>query len=235
MDFESNLKDPTAPIAIDFDPGRNVLLLAFGGLAGQLGMPMFEFNKLTSGLKQVNKIYLRDIHEVWYHRGLPGIGNDIGGIARLLRQYSAHQSTRRTVVFGNSGGGYAALLFGHLLQADEVHAFSPKTFVDPVKRLLLRDIPAGSQRRTLWWLFRHGQREYFDLRKMLLADPEGRRNVHIHYSANHRIDGFHASRVESLAGVHTHSYQHDQHNLIRQLRESGELSGILARSLQLVN
>lgn len=71
MNFESDIKNTSLPIAIDFDSQRQTLMLAFGELAHQLGMPMFEFNKITSELAGVNKIYLRDNYRIWYHRGLP--------------------------------------------------------------------------------------------------------------------------------------------------------------------
>jgi len=232
-DFESSIADPAAPIAVDFDPGRNVLLLAFGGLAGQLGFPMFEFNRLTSGLKTANKIYLRDPHNSWYHRGLPGLADSIEGIVSLLRQYTTHESTKRCVVFGNSGGGYAALLFGHVLQVDEVHAFSPKTLIDPIKRLKLRDVPPpGFQMRDWWWLVRHGDRKYFDLKDTLAATPRGTGTFHVYYSARHRTDRLHATRLESISGIRMHSYPLAHHGLIRTLKKSGELGQIIERAMQ---
>jgi len=90
MDFELQLNDKTAPIAIDFDKAKNVLLIAFGGLAHKIGVPMFEFNKITSGLKNINKIYVRDKNRLYYHRGLPNVGNNIDSIANYLRQYRTH-------------------------------------------------------------------------------------------------------------------------------------------------
>lgn len=235
MSFESSLKDQTVPIAIDFDTKQNVLLLAFGGLAHQLGFPMFEFNKSISALKNVNKIYLRDHHKLWYHRGMPHVGANIEGIAAFLQQYTMHPSTQRTIIFGTSGGGYAALLFGHILQADEVRAFSPKTFINPIRRIIHNDIPPGGQPQTLLWLLLHGQRKYFDLKKVFLAAPQKKRNFHIYYSANHKIDNLHAIRIRSIPGVHLHSYQHGQHNLIKGLKQSGKLSEIIERATRLVD
>ena len=42
-------------------------------------------------------------------------------------------------MLGSSAGGYAALLFGRLLEADEVHAFGPQTFISPSLRLRYSD------------------------------------------------------------------------------------------------
>jgi len=105
MIFDSKLRDTKASIAIDFDDKRSLLLLAFGGLSNQIGFPMFEFNRVTASLKHINKIYLRDNHRLWYHRGLSDVGADVDGIAACLRQYTTHPSIKRTLVFGNSGAG----------------------------------------------------------------------------------------------------------------------------------
>lgn len=57
MSFEPALKDPATPVALDFNAGRNVLLLAFGGFARQVGFPMFEFDNMTKGRGSVNRIF----------------------------------------------------------------------------------------------------------------------------------------------------------------------------------
>jgi hypothetical protein len=233
MDFESSIKDPTVPISIDFDPQRGILFLAFAGFGNRVGFPvLFEFNKSTSGFKNINKIFLRDRDELWYHHGLANIGENIDGIATFLRQYTNHPATRRTVIFGNSAGGYAALLLSHLLQADEVHAFAPRTFIDPFQRLFHKDFP---RIKTALWLLRNGQRKYFDLREVFLTAPDVKRNAHIYYSTGQKteIDNVHANWLQGIPGVHFHVYQNGKHNLIKDLKQSGELNAIIARAILL--
>jgi pimeloyl-ACP methyl ester carboxylesterase len=230
--FEKNIKNPVAPIAIDFDADRDVLLICFSGLAGKLGLPMFEFNRLTGRMEGVNKIYLRDTQKLWYHRGVQGVGKNITAVATFLKKYTLHPSTRRIVVIGNSGGAYAALLFGHLLRADEVHAFSPKTVISPFKRLLLQDFPRLEPARGLWKLFLHGERKYFDLQGLLSQSVDTNNNFHIYYSRDEKLDHFHAVRMRLLPGIHLHAYPHAEHNLIKRLRQSGELVQIIEKALQ---
>jgi len=232
MDFESLLNDKTTPVAIDFDEKKHVLLLAFGGLANKIGFPMFEFNKITSGLKSINKIYLRDQNRLWFHRGLPDVGDDIESIATLLRQYTTHQSTHKVIVFGNSGGGYAALLFGHILQVDEVHAFAPKTYINPIKRLFQNDLPPGDQIQILLKLLFHGQREYFDLKKVFETSLNNKGEFHIYYPSGYKNDNLHASRMKNAPNVHLHPYKHHKHNLIKVLKRSGELTEIIKRAIR---
>jgi len=231
MDFQSGLIDQSISINIQFDSKQNVLLLVFGGFAQMIGMPFFEFNKITSGLGLVNKIYLRDIHRLWYHHGLPSVGNDIDAIASFLQQYTNHPSIRKTIVIGNSGGGYAALLFGYILEADEVHAFSPKTFIDPIKRIINYDIPPKSGITYLFRLFLHGQRKYFDLKKVFLASAPKKGGFHIYFAENSRIDHLQATRMRSIPGIHLQPFRYDRHNLINILKRRGKLRKIIEQAI----
>jgi hypothetical protein len=71
-EFEKNIKDPNLSVIIDLSYKDRPLLIAFGGRLGALVMPPFEFFNLTKKM-DINKIYLRDISQTWYHSGLHGI------------------------------------------------------------------------------------------------------------------------------------------------------------------
>ncbi len=199
-------------------------MIAFGGMRRAIGLPMFEFYRLTSHHGQWNKIYLRDQHALWYHAGLHGLGDNIDEITASLRRYSDHPGTRRVVTIGNSGGGYAALLFGSLLGAAEVHAFSPRTSLRPLHRLL------SGEDRNLWKnflrLLLHGQRKYLDLLPVL-AQAKVKTIYHIHYSENFPADRQQAIHLASLPNVHLHPYPNNNHQLIQRLKTTGELHRIL--------
>ncbi len=232
--FNSSINSSEVSVAVDFDRSRSVLLIAFGGLAGKLGMPVFEFFNLTSALDKVNKIYLRDQRGLWYHAGLAGIGEDVQAIGAFLRPFAVDRCTERVIMLGNSGGGYAAMLFGHMLEAHEVHAFSPKTFIDPIKRIAALDIPRWRRYRNMLALLQshRWRRQYFDLRKRLRDLPAGATQFHLYYASGHRVDRLHAERMKSLNGVHLHPYPIHGHYLIRQLKESGELIQIIERAIE---
>lgn len=69
------------------------------------------------------KIYLRDIHKEWYFRGINSVYNTIDKVLSLLKIMSKGY---KIVTVGSSAGGYAASLFGILLGAERVFAFSPQ-------------------------------------------------------------------------------------------------------------
>lgn len=127
--FAIEISDPDAGLACDLTPESDVMMIAFGGKAGRLGIAPFEFLKVVDGFG-VKKVFLRDRHRSWYHQGVDGVGTTIDAVAGSLARLVADNDVRRTVALGNSAGAYGALLFGHLLAVDEVHAFSPQAFID---------------------------------------------------------------------------------------------------------
>lgn len=232
MNSPVEIPDLTGGALIDFDPGRRVLLLAFAGQYQQIGIPIFEFRKICSEFKQVNQILLRDSKKLWYHQGLPEAGDSIADIVSFLKKYLRHPATERTVIFGNSGGAYAALLFGSLLQADEVHAFSPKSFLTPWKRIMIGDYKLHSGLAQLVSLQLRGEKKYFDLIKILEESAGSAKNYHVYYSRDHKIDRWHACRLETISGVQLHPFPCNTHNLISLLKENGQLRQIIKKALE---
>lgn len=224
--FESSINDFSKPVAIDFEASRNILLLAFAGFAGKMGIPMFEFVNITRQLANINVIFLRDCKQFWYQHGLPGIGKNVDDIVEFLRKYTQHASTKRVVTIGNSGGGYAAILFAHLLQVDECHAFSPKTFINPIGRILEGNFKYVTRRLRLA-ISSQAQKKYFCLRKVLENDPRKKPYIHLYFSQGFKNDTSHASRLQGVPCIQLHPMDHDKHNLIRILKKRGDLDRII--------
>lgn len=220
-DFARAVDDPERPLVIDgTHPGRPVMI-ACGGIAGRLVIPPYEFFNLTRDLA-VNRIYLRDLHQAWYHEGLPGISTGIDDTAAYLRREAARMDAGRVVVFGNSMGGYAAILFGTLIGADAVHAFSPHT--------VLSDTRHVRSTGRLARLHRRSAATYFDLDEVLGRHrPQG--EIHLYFTLANPLDRFHARRIGSHPAVTLHPFPGRTHNLIKELRDSGRLREIVEASL----
>ncbi len=127
--FPRALADDDVPMSIDMSDPSSTLLIAFGGMRGRIGMPPFEFLKLTGEIP-VKRVFVRDLRQAWYHAGLPPNGRGLLSVAEELRGVMAGENVTRLVVAGNSAGGYAALIFGRLLGADVVLSFAPQTILD---------------------------------------------------------------------------------------------------------
>src|SRR3954471_20614516 len=98
-----------APIAVDFNEKSDRLVVAFGGMAQARDMPIFEFFATASQF-DANKIFIRDLRRTWYHRGLPGIGENIDEVAAYLEELIRPRKFKHLTFIGSSTGGYAAIL-----------------------------------------------------------------------------------------------------------------------------
>jgi hypothetical protein len=101
-------------------------------------IPRGKFN--FTHLHAVNSVlFLNSSDNDFYQRGIPGVTASIDETAEWIRRIasSLHVDTIRT--FGGSSGGYAAALFGALLNADAIYAFGP-----------LFDLGGRYCRSTLW-------------------------------------------------------------------------------------
>ena len=103
-------------------------------------------------------------------------------------------------------------------------------------------IPSGaygmeiSRRRSnpLRLLFNpRAERKYFDLRRVLSARPNGRSQFHIYYAVDHASDRRHALRMQAVPQVTLHEYAYSRHNLVRMLRDTGQLQDLVAAALRL--
>jgi hypothetical protein len=220
-EFDSELRDTNRSVVLDLSHEHRPLIVAFGGIGGGLNIPPFEFFHLTKDL-DINKIFVRDLGQSWYHSGLPGISHDINGTASYLKEKIKERGIQRVVLVGNSMGGYAAIVFGVLIGADLVHAFGPHT--------LLKDRRLVRTRERIDYLHQNFGSEYFDLKKLIRRHrPSG--CIHIHFGGRDDLDIEHALHIRSCKNVVLHFYPNCGHDLVKQLRDSGRLSEMLIASL----
>jgi hypothetical protein len=222
-DFQRAIEDPQQPAAVDLPYPGEPLLVAFGGFAGKLGAtPPFEFFRLTHRLR-VNKAYLRDLDQCWYHAGLRGITRGVADTADFLSGLVEASRAPRTVVFGSSMGGYAALLFGSMVDATAIHAFSP--------HISLRDRRGVRHRDSLKALHTGFSDEHFDLNGVL-GHPRATGARHVYFDSTDRKDRRQVGHLAAHARLHLHPYKGGGHNLVKHLRAAGELEKVVVASIQ---
>jgi hypothetical protein len=220
-------KEPS--LSFELDAPSTTLLLAFGGIRGGLGVPVFEFFGVSAEL-EAKRMFVRDLRQSWYHRGLSGHTKGIDDTARLLQEHLDRAGVERLVVVGNSAGGYAALLLGTMLGADVSLCFGPQTLVDPDAMAAFGD---RRWERELGGLKRAGELDarYSDLVTALpQLEPAGTRHE-VYFDASFGLDRTHAERIGELAGVQLHPLDGGAHGIAQMMRESGELKRVLTAAL----
>ena len=202
-----------APIKVEKGEDSSVLVLAFTGLAGKLTLPTFDFLS-SAALLKYDRIMLRDDSRTCYLGGIPPAAQDFDSLIALLTQQIADLAPKHVISIGTSGGSHAAVLFGHLLRADYVHAFSPYTTMAPGQGRV--DDPEDSKRYAdvLEQLDRlpAAVRRYLDLREVL-GKWNGKTRFNIHVCADSVRDLARANRLQGLPGVTLHRYGCNHHRV----------------------
>lgn len=204
-------------------------LVLFGGRKNRVGLAPFEFFNITHGIP-TKRLFVRDLSQAWYHQGAGEAGDSIEQVAQSLERALDGHEHDRVVVAGLSAGGYAALLFGALLQADVVLAFSPQTVIDP---RVLTEMDDQRWKEPLEELEREGKLDarWVDLRDVLPAARTEATRLEVHYDATFALDRLHAERIAPIDGVHLYPREGGGHNVPKAMRESGELPVVLRRAL----
>jgi hypothetical protein len=226
--FESLITRPDTHVVLDLGGEGRALLILFGGIAGGVSMPVFEFFRLTSAMPG-KKAFLRDPLRGWYQRGIPGVGDTATDIRELLNLLIERAHVDRVVMVGASAGGYAALLFGAWCGASEVIAFSPQTFIDEENRRRFDDTRWMDQITALHQAVSPLDAT-FDLLDVLPIDAASTR-FRIHVSTDDALDLIHAQRVAGRAGVEVVEHERGGHRLVKTLRDRGSLQPMLLRAL----
>jgi hypothetical protein len=112
-------------------------------------------NKVRDAKKN---IFLRDILKQFY---LLGINNKINSIEKMLNFLKGETEDMKITTVGGSGGGYAAVLFGILLNADRIFNFSGQFSLLP----LLKERAEHYGLYPLLFEYQHDSRinKYYDL------------------------------------------------------------------------
>ena len=205
---------------VEFKKKGLPLIISFAGLGDQ-----FNFGNTLSAF-QANVIYLRDLNHNWYLNGLPGVGNSVNAMVALFQEKIKEYEPSRVVTLGVSAGGFGAILFGCLLKADSVIAFSPQTFMDKRNciihfdhRWLDRVIQLHNGDKSI--------RSFLDLKKMV-----SRSNVPVTiiFDRTHRLDNLHALRIRSF-NVILQGVRGGGHSLVKELRHNEMLTSYIHNAI----
>lgn|SRR5262245_1181617 len=223
----AELRAAEKAVLIERGEDNSVLIIAFTGFVHRLSMRVYEFFDLTKATGY-SRILLRDENRVWYHHGIDRERNDYPSLFRYLQSEIEKLHPQKVICLGTSAGGYAAIVAGHHLGADYVHAFAPHTLLEVSVASCL-----GRFRRSLFrWarlklLFsRVARREFFDLSN-LLKTHNGKTIYYIHHCAGVERDVEGANRIVGLPGVVAMPYPCSAHSVPSYLAKVDFLKEIL--------
>ena len=209
------------------DNSGDTLLVLFAGMGWKDSIPTFIFYNFLKEYKNVDKLFVRDIACRYYLTGLRNSTKDFNSTIELLRNLTSKKKYKKVVALGCSAGGYAAILYGHLLKFTNVVVFSPQIVLNDKKEQLIGD--TYNAPKTCKWLTNLNKDNEFyqkclDLKNILPLDTK----VEIHYSlrANNGADKKHALYLES-ENCKIIEYNNNIHMLALELRDKGKLKEII--------
>lgn len=186
----------------------NTLVVAFTGVHHGLGQIPFEFHRSLQG---ACALFVSDRSQRWYQNGVSEI------VERIAAAQVATGSNRLALV-GNSMGGFGALLFGSLCQADRVLAFAPQTTIIPEQTDAIGDMR---------WQQYQRQMDSFDYGDV--AALPAPRETRIVYGAGSKLDRAHVMRIGWPCQVT--SIEGAERGPAAALRAKGELIPLLQEIL----
>jgi pimeloyl-ACP methyl ester carboxylesterase len=154
-----------------------------------------------------SKLFVRDPESSWYNGGLPGVGRTIGEIAKKIELELDKLDVTRVVTIGPSMGGYAAILFGCMLEAERAIGVVPQTLLD--RRL--RHAPSADV-----------DVQVPDLKPIVWSSPRTR--VDVVAGWEDPLDVFHARRIAGPSSVRILAVPYRLHKFGRNLSPQDRLN-----------
>ncbi|MCV2362472.1 cupin-like domain-containing protein [Paucibacter sp. DJ1R-11] len=226
-------------VFIDIGEPGDALVITFGFAQWQHPVD-FDFvgrlRKLEGILGQrFHRLYLRDPQLSWYLRGVPGLGVDVATTVAALTQVIAALKPSRVITLGQSMGGYAAVLYGHLLGAERAVAFGALSTMSPISARKLGDkrwlstmqAPADDGLLS----------EQSDLALSLSRQPGLEMRMHygmrpdIDEEGSENLDLFHARRFAALPSTRVDLHPKSGHAVVEHLRVAREIDAVLLQDL----
>ena len=118
------------------------LIISFGSngksLENEKTIPQFNFMKTLKDFEGYDKLYVRDLDRLYYMKGIKNSAPSINELKKLLLKYINAKEYTKIVTIGASSGGFGALLYGNLIEADYMIALNPQTVLNE-KKSIIRD------------------------------------------------------------------------------------------------
>jgi pimeloyl-ACP methyl ester carboxylesterase len=233
------VKTSSEDVLVDRVVLGEILVIAFGFVSWDT-RPDFDFYGRLKKLEQnsgrhINKILVRDSGNAWYHRRIDGLGTHPDETAEGLRALIREIRPSKVITIGQSMGAYAAVMYGLLLDAKQVLAFGPLSFLDPQQALLYHDRRWLSVMRDL--AANPPASGYYDLQALGRAKAGALPEMHIIFGTKPdqggkesvNLDAMHAQRLAAIDNCTLHPYPYSGHTVVQHLIDTKRINALLAR------
>jgi len=201
----------------------SILVVAVTDFGNKLGMAIDDFFEHAE-LQDVSRIVVIDPLKLKGLSGLPPEYPDFWSLLAHLKKRCAEHDHQRLVITGFSGGGYTALLLGHMLKADQVVVFAPYPYLSIEMFRQMKDPTLKSMARIVNELNQLPAdiKRLYDLRSVLL-DWNNKTEFYVHASRYHKWDKTRALYLSGIPHMEVVLHGYDSHTITAMLRNGGDL------------
>jgi hypothetical protein len=151
--------------------------------------------------KSYKHIFVRDIFKQWY---IAGINAEINSPEKLLEFLRQETKGYKVITLGSSAGGYAAVLYGSLLNANQVLAFNPQFELKSLLKRSNEDIDP-----LLFRLKNKPVSIYYDIYDFINEKID----IYYFYSNKSDWDMEQYNHIKSLVKIHKISFSTTHHGI----------------------
>jgi len=207
------------------DNNSDTLLVTFAGFGSKGSLPTFVFYNFLKQYSNIDKLFIRDIKCNYYINGLKNETKNFEETLELYKYLINKKKYKKIIGLGCSSGGYACILYGHLLNFTKLFIFSPQTVINDEKNKM------GDNRfinTCNYVCARIHNKNILDLKNLMPFNCE----IELFYGENgdNGMDKKHCKRIES-ENVRLNPQDSNTHIVVLQMRNNGKLKKILDQEL----
>ncbi len=146
-------------------------------------------------------IFLRDIKKQWY---LTGINKELNSIEKVLEYLKSETKGYRIITIGSSAGGYAAVLFGQLLNAETIFSFNGQ--------FMLSDLLFSSNEKLNPIIFREQSNPHINQYYSLIKHITHPQNIFYFFSNGSTWDLMQFNHIKKLK-INCYSFKTKHHGI----------------------
>ena len=200
------------------DKNTDTVIISFGGMGLDLNGESQYALVSTLEKENISTIYFKDQTNAWYFNGVRGLSTDVMSTVSGINDLLSKIKHTKTIFFGVSAGGFAAILYGALCNADLVVAVNPQTLLQKGVECFAH----GNLYKLKWC--NENDIIYRDLLNLIVPEKT---KIEIYYGKDEPVDAFHSTRMKSVDNVSIHPKQGTHGTIAIMLRDSKQLKTIL--------